>query len=104
MTYTYSLPYHAKDDSLEATIRNLLDGDPFNMGLELAEYEVHELHDSQQLNLEIWHTCDVISARPDLTRDQAWDVLKVVQGSYEADEGISHRAIRAAACDLYGRP
>ena len=104
MTYSCSLPYHAMDDFTEATIRNLLDGDPFNMGLELEEYELHELLDSRPMNAQIWNTCDVISARPDLTHDQAWDVLKVIQGSYAADDGISLHAIRATACDLYGRP
>jgi hypothetical protein len=104
MSYTYSLPYHAIDDSMEDAIRNLLDGDPLAISLELEEYEIHELLTSQEMIADIWSVWDVIQLRPDLTPEQGWEVLKAVRAGYEPGQGISHRTIHAFARDLFGGP
>ncbi len=104
MSYNYSLPYHAIEDSLEDAIRNLLDGEPLSVSLELEEYEIHELLRPQEIIADLWTTFDVLELRPDLTREQAWEVLKAVQNGYDVGHGISGYTVHAFARDLYGPP
>ena len=48
-----------------------------------------------------WHVDDVQSVRPDLTREQAMDVLQRVDRNYDACIGISWQVIQSTADYMY---
>lgn len=50
----------------------------------------------------IWCIEDVKAIRPDLTDDQAWELLQQVQGSHDADNGITWTTLETSADDLFG--
>jgi hypothetical protein len=49
----------------------------------------------------LWHTDDVRQERPDLTEEQAWEVLEACEDSHDANIGINWEVIRIHAADLY---
>jgi len=51
-----------------------------------------------------WYESDVQSERPDLTSDQAWEVLQAIQRNHDADIGINWDVIRCVAEELYPEP
>ena len=48
-----------------------------------------------------WCIDDVWEMRPDLTSDQAWEVLKAIVDRHDANIGINWEYIEAVADDLY---
>ncbi len=50
----------------------------------------------------IWSIEDVQELRPDLTADQAWEVLQEVDRQHHAEVGINWHALEDAADDLFG--
>lgn len=50
----------------------------------------------------IWCIEDVKAIRPDLTDDQAWELLQQVQGSHDAESGIMWTTLETSAEDLFG--
>jgi hypothetical protein len=64
-----------------------------------------DLRDTLALQREIavvWSIEDVQSVRPDLSDDQAWEVLKFTQRGHDANYGISWESLESAAENLYG--
>ncbi len=51
---------------------------------------------------QLWGVDDVIAVRPDLTDDQAWDVLRQVERTMDADTGITWRVLEDTAEELFG--
>lgn len=52
----------------------------------------------------IWNTHDVREVRPDLTDDQAWEVLQQVEHEQDASVGITSLTLERVARDLFGLP
>jgi len=50
----------------------------------------------------IWGVEDVQSVRPDLSEDQAWEVLKFAHRGHDACFGINRESLETAAEALYG--
>ncbi len=50
----------------------------------------------------IWCIEDVKAIRPDLTDDQAWELLQRVSGSHDAENGITWTTLETIADDLFG--
>ena len=51
-----------------------------------------------------WHTDDVLSVRPDLTKEQAREVLYELDHSHDANIGISWEVIDIIAEGMFERP
>jgi hypothetical protein len=49
----------------------------------------------------IWSVDDVRQVRPDLTEDQAWEVLQRVDRSHDCEYGINWHTLRMAAADMF---
>jgi hypothetical protein len=90
-------------DQAEALLQRLRatrdDEDPyFNVGL-----FAHQLLAERQQIAAIWCIEDVQGIRPDLTDDQAWEVLEEVGRKHDAELGISWTTLEIFADDLFGR-
>jgi regulator of sigma D len=58
-------------------------------------------HERQQIII-VWDTSDVQEIRPDLTAEQAWEVLKMVEKHHDASCGISWCSLDFWAEELFG--
>ena len=65
---------------------------------------VHRLLAKQNKIAVIWCTDDVRGIRPDLTEDQAWQVLEQVRDIHDAEWGISWTTLDTVAGDLFPEP
>jgi hypothetical protein len=63
----------------------------------------HRLLAERQQIAAIWSIEDVQGIRPDLTIDQAWEVLQEVGRKHDAEWGISWTTLADMASDLCGR-
>jgi hypothetical protein len=50
----------------------------------------------------IWDVEDVLESRPDLTREQAWEVLQTAKQNHDAQLGINWSTLHSTAFDLFG--
>ena len=50
----------------------------------------------------VWHIDDVLGVRPDLSREQAFEVLKQAKRHHDANVGINWEVLSATAEVLYG--
>ncbi len=50
----------------------------------------------------IWTVDDVVALRPDLTAEQAWEVLEYAQDIYEPESGLTTRCLDGYALHLFG--
>jgi len=50
----------------------------------------------------VWSIEDVLQERPDLSTDQAWEVLQSVKQDHDANYGITWQTLEWAAKDLFG--
>ena len=50
----------------------------------------------------IWSVEDVQEVRPDLTNEQAWEVLQQVKSDHDATIGVNWETLEWAAQDLFG--
>jgi hypothetical protein len=50
----------------------------------------------------IWSIHDVREVRPDLTPDQAWQVLQLCEDGHDANFGICWETLQTVATDLFG--
>ena len=59
--------------------------------------------ESKDLSIAVvWHIEDVLQVRPDLNKNQAWEVLRLVKKSHDANVGINWEVISATAEVLFG--
>jgi hypothetical protein len=63
---------------------------------------VHRLLAKHRKIAAIWCAEDVQGIRPDLTADQAWEVLERVGDKHDAEHGISWTTLECVAEDLFG--
>ena len=50
----------------------------------------------------IWSIEDVTEVRPDLSEDQAWEVLQLVRRKHDANSGVTWLTLEYAADTLFG--
>ncbi len=62
----------------------------------------HRLLAERQQIAAIWSIEDVQGIRPDLTPEQAWEVLERVGHKHDAEYGISWTTLECVADDLFG--
>jgi hypothetical protein len=65
---------------------------------------VHQLLAKHRSIAAIWCIDDVKAVRPDLTDDQAWEVLEQVSRNHDAEYGISWTTLETTADDLFPKP
>ena len=65
------------------------------------EIDVHQLLDENRHIAHIWGIDDVRHLRPDLSADQAWEVLQTVERRLNSEFGINWDFIRDTADELY---
>jgi hypothetical protein len=68
---------------------------------ELDNYELIDKRDSIAI---VWMTDDVLSIRPDLTEDQAMEVLVRVDRKHDASIGVSWETLEIYADDMFPAP
>lgn len=64
--------------------------------------DLHDILARQREIAIIWGVEDVQSVRPDLSDDQAWEVLKFAQRGHDASLGFNWECLEIAAESLYG--
>jgi hypothetical protein len=58
--------------------------------------------ESRDLSIAVvWHIEDVLEVRPDLNRNQAWEVLRSVKQNHDANVGINWEVLATHAEMLY---
>ena len=67
-----------------------------------AEIDVHVLLAPRRQIASIWSIEDVQEVRPDLTDDQAWEVLQQVERAHDATIGINWDVLSCHADMLHG--
>jgi hypothetical protein len=65
------------------------------------DIDVHALVAERRQIAAIWSIEDVQQERPDLTDDQAWEVLKQVEHCHDCNYGITWDHLQIAARDLF---
>jgi hypothetical protein len=68
----------------------------------MTEIDVHKLLAQSGQIAIVWCIEDVKEVRPDLTDDQAWEVLQLVERSHDANFGVSWETLDSAAHSLFG--
>jgi hypothetical protein len=89
--------FNAERNRLNATIQAaqaILDG-----GMEI---DLDELLSSHCKIALVWCIEDVQDVRPDLTNEQAWEVLRQVKHNHDADIGVNWYTLEWNAEDLFG--
>ncbi len=71
-------------------------------GIEDIDTYVFRLLAKHRKIAAIWSIEDMKAIRPDLTEDQAWEILQQVESSHDAENGISWTTLEASADDLFG--
>jgi hypothetical protein len=98
-------------DALRANLGNAITHVPCNVDVEelldfndLSTCDI-DLHDHLAQNRMIgliWSTADVKDRRPDLSDDQAWEVLQTCQRSHDCNYGITWETLDITAESLFG--
>lgn len=78
----------AIDDPVDGTLHKRLD--------------VHQFLDTNREIAVIWEVDDVLVLRPELTDDQAWQVLQHAKRHHDAGIGLNWDTLESAAKDLFG--
>jgi len=68
------------------------------------DLHVHRLLAEKRKIAPIWCIDDVRGIRPDLTEEQAWEVLQQVGDHHDAEWGISWTTLETTADDLFPKP
>jgi hypothetical protein len=68
------------------------------------DFQVHQLLSKHRRIAIIWCIEDVKHFRPDLSDEQAWEVLEQVRDIHDAEWGISWTTLRTVADDLFPQP
>lgn len=67
-----------------------------------AALDLHNLLAEQRLIAAVWSVPDVLEVRPDLSEDQAWEVLQRCQGEHDRRIGICRQVVARTADALFG--
>lgn len=68
------------------------------------DIDIHKHLAERKQIADVWGTGDVQSVRPDLTDDQAWEVLQKVERNHDANFGINWEVLECQADALYPEP
>jgi hypothetical protein len=66
------------------------------------ESDIHSTLKNRRQIAVIWSVDDVLEIRPDLTEDEAWDVLQAVEDDHDANLGICWDVLEYHATCLFG--
>jgi hypothetical protein len=66
------------------------------------DIDVHELLAARRQIALVWSVEDVQQVRPDLTEEQAWEVLRQVERRHDADLGVHWLTLELTAEDEFG--
>jgi hypothetical protein len=88
-----------RGDTYEPSLRKAIDASP---PAELPEIDIDELLANRRQIATIWGIEDVKQVRPDLSDDQAWEVLQAAKDGHEADIGINWSVLECHAEMLIG--
>ena len=66
------------------------------------DIDIHALLAERRQIAVIWSIEDVQEVRPDLSGDQAWEVLQVACKSHDATLGVTWETLECAAQSLFG--
>jgi hypothetical protein len=69
---------------------------------ELTNSEIYDLLATRREIAVIWCIEDVQSVRPDLSEDQCWEVLQLVERHHDANIGICWTTLEIVADMLFG--
>jgi hypothetical protein len=69
-----------------------------------SELDIHNYFHERRLVAIIWCTEDVQGRRPDLTDDQAWEVLKRCERGHDCNYGVTWDLIDWVAEEMFPRP
>lgn len=69
-----------------------------------VNFHVEQLLAKHRSIAAIWCIDDVKGVRPDLTDDQAWEVLEQVGRKHDAEWGINWTTLETTADDLFPKP
>ena len=72
------------------------------LGTETVPLDIHELLEARRQIAHLWSVEDLQSVRPDLTEEQAWEVLQNVDHHKDAELGITWFTLEMAAEQLFG--
>ncbi len=86
-------PESAQLDAACTTARSLLSAEAVT---------IHDLLAGRQQIALIWSIEDVLAVRPDLTKQQAWKVLRQVERHHDAALGVTWDTLQFAAEHLFG--
>ena len=67
-----------------------------------SEIDIDALLAERKQIAVIWGVEDVQQVRPDLTDDQAWEVLLYVRRHHDAEFGVNWQTLECIAEDLFG--
>lgn len=96
---------------LHGGLRSELPKTPYNvsvlavddeLGILTKPLDVKRLLDRQRQVAVIWEVDDVLVLRPELTDDQAWEVLQHSYDYHDAGIGLNWESIATTAESLYG--
>jgi hypothetical protein len=88
-----------RGDTYEALVRAETTA---RLGTETLSLDIHDLLRERRQIAHIWSVEDVQSIRPDLSEEQAWEVLRDVDHHKDAELGITWLTLEMAAEHLYG--
>jgi hypothetical protein len=88
-----------RGDNFESTLRAATTA---QLGTETVPLDIGGILADRRQIAHIWSVEDVQSVRPDLTDDQAWEVLQNVDHHKDAELGITWLTLEMAAEHLFG--
>lgn len=111
MTYPFDFTDYLDefdDGPLVDSIRHIYDQNSRSFPDEIP-VDFDELTDHNRCLAVLWQIDDVLSIRPDLTEEQAWEVLRAVRGNHDANIGVNWDVLHFHVADLFpevtgGRP
>jgi hypothetical protein len=69
---------------------------------ERADADIDQLLVARRQIAAVWGVEDVQEVRPDLSDDQCWEVLQLVERTLDAEHGICWQTLEVAADTLFG--
>jgi hypothetical protein len=106
MTDTTDTPMSEQEQQIRSHAQALLDlfsdGEAAAGSFDVNRFAHSLLSRCQKIAASIWCVEDVQGIRPDLTNDQAWEVLEQAEDNHDAEYGTSWTTLETIADDLFG--
>jgi hypothetical protein len=74
---------------------------PKSTSPDLSEFDIYKLLRRRRRVIVIWGVENVLQERPDLTEDQAWEVLEKCRDKHDCEWGFTWKFIRDVADELF---